>query len=234
MDLAKADLALDSRKREEGMKAATDLTRMEREIDMSWHLRIVCLVCCIFALDLYPARADFDDGLAAYERGDYAAALTAWLPLAERGDADAQLRVGQMLRDRQGVRWRDFEQAAAWFRSAALQDRAEAQYALARLHYEGFLVPGDAAEMWVMLGAAARQDHAGALLTLGVIHEYGFGSIDADLSEALKWYELAARHGVADVDAKLIRLSKRVRAKMTDAEIAHALELAAAWPPAQH
>jgi TPR repeat protein len=88
--------------------------------------------------------------------------------------------------------------------------------------------------MRVMLDAAARQGRAGAQLTLGVIHEYGFGDIDADLTEALKWYELAARHGIADVDAKLIRLRPRVRAKMTDAEIAYALELAVAWPPAQH
>ena len=68
------------------------------------HLRIACLICCVSAFDHHPARAGFDDGLAAYDRGDYAAALTVWLPVAERGDADVQLRVGQMLRDRQGVR----------------------------------------------------------------------------------------------------------------------------------
>lgn len=61
-----------------------------------------------------------------------------------------------------------------------------------------------------------RRDHAGAQLTLSVIYEYGFGNTDADLTEALKWYELAARRGVTDVDPKLIRLHKRVRAKMTD------------------
>lgn len=195
------------------------------------HLRIACLLCAVFALDGHSARAG-DDGLAAYARGDYVGALAAWLPLAEQGDADAQLRVGQMLRDRQGLRWRDFERAAAWFRRAASQGRAEAQYALGRLHYEGFLVPRDAAEMRLMLEAAARQGHAGAQLTLGVIHEYGFDHIDADLTEALKWYELAARQGVADVDGKLRRLRPRVRAKMTDAQIAAALELAAAWSPA--
>jgi hypothetical protein len=199
---------------------------------MGRHLRIACLLCSVFAFDDSTARAG-DDGLAAYARGDYVAALAAWLPLAERGDADAQLRVGRMLRDRQGVRWRDFERAAEWFRRAALQGRAEAQYALGRLHYEGFLVPRDATEMRLMLEAAARQGHAGAQLTLGVVHEYGFDEIPADLTEALKWYELAARHSAADVDGKLLRLRPRVRAKMTDAQIATALELAAAWPPAQ-
>jgi hypothetical protein len=197
------------------------------------HLRIACLLCFVFALDDHSAQAG-DGGLAAYARGDYVAALAAWLPLAEQGDADAQLRVGQMLRDRQGVRWRDFERAAEWFRRAALQGGAEAQYALGRLHYEGFLVPRDATEMRLMLEAAARQGHAGAQLTLGVVYEYGFDQISADLTEALKWYELAARQGVAVVDGKLARLRPRVRAKMTDAQIATALELAAAWSPAQH
>ena len=199
---------------------------------MGRHLRIACLVCLVFALHDPAARAG-DAGLVAYTRGDYTAALAAWLPLAEQGDADAQLRVGRMLRDRQGVRWRDFERAAEWFRRAALQGRTEAQYALARLHYEGFLVPRDATEMRLMLEAAARHGHAGAQLTLGVVYEYGFDQIPADLTEALKWYELAARQGVADVDGKLERLRPRVRAKMTDAQIAAALELAAAWPPSQ-
>ena len=36
-----------------------------------------------------PAWADFDDGSAAYEHGDYETALEEWLPLAERGDAAA-------------------------------------------------------------------------------------------------------------------------------------------------
>ncbi len=194
------------------------------------HLRIACLLGFVFAFDGHFARAG-DHGLAAHARVADAAALAAWLRLAEEGDADAQLRVGQMLRDRRGVRWRDFERAAAWFRRAASQSSAEAQYALGRLHYEGFLVPRDAAEMHLMLEAAARQGHAGAQLTLGVIHEYGFDAIGADVTEALKWYELAARQGVAAVDGKLQRLRPRVRAKMTDAQIAAALELAAAWSP---
>jgi hypothetical protein len=130
------------------------------------------------------------------------------------------------------VPWRDFEAAAAWFRRAARQGSAEAGYALGRLHYEGFLVPRDSAEMRRMLEAAARDEHAGAQLTLGVIFEYGFDDVRPDLTEALKWYELAARHGVAEVDAKLQRLRPRVRAKMSDAQIAAALDLAAAWTTA--
>ena len=36
------------------------------------------------------AWADFDDGWAAYERGDYATAFQEFLPYAEQGNAKAQ------------------------------------------------------------------------------------------------------------------------------------------------
>ncbi len=45
-----------------------------------------------------PARADFQDGVAAHERGDYATALREFRPLAEQGDAAAQYNLGQMYR----------------------------------------------------------------------------------------------------------------------------------------
>jgi TPR repeat protein len=179
-----------------------------------------------------PAGAGFDDGAEAYARGRYAQALALWQPLAERGDVEAQLRIGEMLRDGLGVRWKDFEQAAAWFRRAAAQGQADAQYALGRLHYEGFIIPRDTLEMRQALAAAARQGHARAQLTLGVVYEYGLDDIGSDLTEALKWYELAARHRVAELDAKIARLAARVRAKMTTAQIAAALRLAKDWDPA--
>ncbi len=40
-----------------------------------------------------PSQADFQAGVAAHERGDYATALRLFRPLAEEGDADAQVRV---------------------------------------------------------------------------------------------------------------------------------------------
>ncbi len=37
---------------------------------------------------------DFEKGRDAYMRGDYATALREWRPLAERGHADAQFKLG--------------------------------------------------------------------------------------------------------------------------------------------
>ena len=49
------------------------------------------------------AWAGFDEGFAAYERGDYATALEEWLPVAEQGDASAQYNLGLMYYNGEGV-----------------------------------------------------------------------------------------------------------------------------------
>jgi TPR repeat protein len=67
--------------------------------------------CLLFAIALsiaMPSRADLDDGLSALKRGDYATAAKVLQPLAERGDAEAQYRVGLMYEFGKG-----FEQNAA-------------------------------------------------------------------------------------------------------------------------
>ena len=49
------------------------------------------------------ARADFDDGVAAYNRGDHATALRELRPLAEQGNAVAQHNLGFMYEYGRGV-----------------------------------------------------------------------------------------------------------------------------------
>ena len=47
--------------------------------------------------------ADFQKGLDAANKGDFAAALREWKPLAEQGNARAQLNLGRMYRRGAGV-----------------------------------------------------------------------------------------------------------------------------------
>ena len=42
-----------------------------------------------------PAFADFQKGVEAYERRDFAAALKEWKPLAEQGDAERAIFQGE-------------------------------------------------------------------------------------------------------------------------------------------
>ena len=65
-----------------------------------------------------PSQADFQDGLAAFLRGDYATALQEFKPLAEQGDADAQFNLGVMYQKGRGVP-QDYVQAHMWSNLAA-------------------------------------------------------------------------------------------------------------------
>jgi TPR repeat protein len=103
-----------------------------------------------------PAWAGLDEGRAAYERGDYLAALREWKPLAEQGLASAQYNLGSLYGNGQGVR-QDLGEAAKWYRRAAQQGHAEAQILLGISHSKGLGVPEDLVQayMWYTLAAAA-------------------------------------------------------------------------------
>ncbi len=77
-----------------------------------------------------PTWADFSDGVAAYNRGDYATASREMKPLAEQGFAKAQYNLGVMYDKGRGVP-RDYAEAARWYRKAAEQGDADAQFNLA-------------------------------------------------------------------------------------------------------
>ena len=67
-----------------------------------------------------PAWAGFDEGVAAYERGDYETALREFRPLAEQGEAKAQAILGVVYSKGGGVPQDDAE-AVKWYRLGAEQ-----------------------------------------------------------------------------------------------------------------
>ena len=72
---------------------------------------------------------DFGDGLDAYKQKDYKTAFEKWKPLAEQGNAKAQNTLGVMYSKGQGVP-QDDKEATKWWRLAAEQEFAPAQYNL--------------------------------------------------------------------------------------------------------
>ena len=150
------------------------------------------LVCALAA----PAAADLADGLAAYERADYAAALAVLTPLAQAGDADAQLRLGRMFYAGLGVA-QDFVTAAAWLQKAAAAGVGEAQDGLGRLYYSGEGVPQDFAEAARLFRSAAMLGVAAAMDDLAGIYLRGEG-VPQDFAEAARWYLAGAERGRAE------------------------------------
>ncbi|MDA2912163.1 sel1 repeat family protein, partial [Nitrospiraceae bacterium AH_259_D15_M11_P09] len=118
-------------------------------------------VALLIVVTACQACPDFMAGVVAYERGDYATALTEFRPLAQQGDADAQFYLGQMYSKGHGVP-QDYAEAVRWFRRAAEQGDAEAQLKLGAMYNKGYSVPQDyvQAYMWVNLAVAQGREDA--------------------------------------------------------------------------
>ena len=101
------------------------------------------------------------DGVAAYDRGDYATALRLWRPLAEQGDANAQFDLGGLYEKGEGVP-KDYVEAAKWLRLAAEQGNFVYEFNLGLTYYDGKGVPQDCvlAHMWFNLAATQGYDLA--------------------------------------------------------------------------
>ena len=115
-----------------------------------------------------------EDGRGTYERGDYTAALRLLGSLAERGDAEAQSKLGVMYAGGKGVS-RNYREAVKWYRLAAEQGDADARFYLGGMYFEGLGVLQDyiQAHMWWNLAAAnghekgrEARDKLAELLTL--------------------------------------------------------------------
>ena len=120
-------------------------------------LALIAALCVAFTLGLTaPAWAGFEDGWAAYKRGDYATALREWRPLAKQGNANAQLFLGLMYRKGHGVPQDDAE-SVRWYRKAGEQGLASAQRNLGIMYSQGRGVSQDFVQgyMWTDLAVSS-------------------------------------------------------------------------------
>jgi uncharacterized protein len=113
-----------------------------------------------------------------------------------------------------------------WYRRAADQGLADAQYNLGILYSTGHGVPQDHAEAMKWYRLAADQDVADAQYYVGILYAKGQG-VPQDYVQAYKWFELsAARGNNASVENR-----DRVAARMTPEQIAEAQKLSREWKP---
>jgi uncharacterized protein len=191
--------------------------RMSLRFPIAVVLSIVCLAV--------PVWADFQAGMDANNRGDYATALREWRPLAEQGDARAQYNLGVLYRKGRGVP-QDDVQARQWYEKAAAQGQAKAQYSLGTLYLNGGGVPKDYQQALRWFRMAADQGEALAQTKIGIMYDDGQG-VPHDFVQAHKWYNLAATNG----DKPAAELRDALAKQMTPAQIAEAQQLAREWKP---
>ena len=179
------------------------------------------------AFDAEPARlsaeADFQDGIAALDRGDYVTAFAKFKKGAESGNADAQYKLGVMYVQGLGVP-KDDREAVRWYTKAAEAGNARAQYILGVSYDLGLGVAQDygQAARWFTKGAEAGD--RGMQFLLGSMYEEGLGVLQ-DYVQAHKWYNIAT----AGTNNSLKR--DKLAEKMTPEQIGEAQRLAREWKP---
>jgi hypothetical protein len=122
-------------------------------------LIISVLFVCLISLTVH---AGYDAGVSAYRKGDFAAAIREFKPLAYQGRAAAQFYVGLMYYNGQGMK-QDHTQAAVWFRKAAGRGHTQAQRYLGIMYLYGQGVAQDYGQAADWYRTSAEQGDAVAL-----------------------------------------------------------------------
>lgn len=78
----------------------------------------------------------FEDGVAAYNKDNYETSVNLLWPLAEQGNASAQMWIGYMYDVGRGMPRSDVD-AINWYKKAADQGNAFSQYRLGSLYANG-------------------------------------------------------------------------------------------------
>ena len=118
------------------------------------------------------AEQKFEQGIAAYDRQDYATALKIFSELANQGYADAQNTLGLMYANGHSVA-QDYRQAMLWFQKAASQGYAVAQKYLGLMYANGQGVAQDFKQARFWFEKAAAQGDAEAKAALQQLNQMG-------------------------------------------------------------
>ena len=181
-----------------------------------------------------PVQADYEDGMAALDRGDYAAAHAEFMALAKQGNRDAQFALGQMYDFGLGIP-QNIPLAFNWYREAAELGHPESQSILGFMHAHGVGTQRNILEGYVWFSLAAAQGNPIAevnrdKLARGMTAQQRF---EADLQVANRQREVNAAIARMQSASKAGEPTepKAAEEETSDIPIEPASETAAAVPP---
>jgi len=164
-------------------------------------MRLPALLVLCALLFAGAADAGLKEGYAALSRKDYATAIKEYRPLADRGNAEAQYRIGRMYEFGNGYP-EDKAQGIAWLLKAAAQNHADAQQELGVVYALGDGVPQDDVQAVEWFRKAAMQGDATAQYNMGQMYAKGKG-VPKDYAQAIDWWRKSAIQGNSDAQFKL-------------------------------
>jgi uncharacterized protein len=160
------------------------------------HIGALVLACLIALFNQAATADELTDALIRYAVRDYARAIELLTPLADRGDAVAQMQLGLIYARGEGVA-RDDTAAIDWLTRAAEQGQSEAQFELGIMHRDGSGTPidGKLAIHWFERAAERGAPHA--FNAIGEMY-LGHQDIAQDYEMALIWFFRGAQLENAD------------------------------------
>jgi TPR repeat protein len=172
-----------------------------------------------------PVTPSVAAGTAATRNRDFALARANFLPLAEKGDADAERAMGQLLMQNcTGLQ--DKPAAVGWLTKAAAAGNVPGEVQLGHAYRLGFGVAQDDARAFALYSQAATTSDPVAQMELGYLYLTGRG-VAQDRYQGLQWTVKAAEQGnaVALGNIALAYIKNQVLARDTD-QAAYFLALA--------
>lgn len=151
-----------------------------------------------------PAFADVKQGVEAWGRGDYAAAVREWREPAARGDPDAQFNLAQAYRLGRGVE-ADRKQAELLYAQAAAQGHIKAADTYGLLLFEA----GRREEAMPYVAAAAGRGDPRAQYLLGIAHFNG-DLVEKDWVRAYALLTLANSAGLPQANPAIRQMDEHV------------------------
>ena len=148
------------------------------------------LVCLSIGRPVLAQGSVQDPALSPSIEQEYQAELEKWMLRAYEGDRDAQFRVG-VLNTNSQFNPPDYEQAVYWYKQAARQGHALAQYNLGHQYLTGVGVKPNQSTAMSWWLKAAKQDHALAQFNIGRAYYLGIG-LEENHTLSRKWFERAA------------------------------------------
>ena len=189
----------------------------------AWLRRSTACVFTVLVCGSMATGADLKSAKRAYEQKDYVAAIKEFRPMAEQGNAEAQLYLGKLYMMGQGV-LKDQDEAIKWFKASAEQGNADAQFFLG----SSYLLPHtNIAEGVKWLRLSAEQGQQDAQLLLGKTYLQGDKDVPRDPVQAEMWLRLAAKNNLDFYQTELAS----GEGQMTSDQIAQGKAMAASWKP---
>ncbi len=159
----------------------------------------IAVVAFVLSLGSAPATPSWagplDDGIAAFQRGDFSAAKALFEPLAQNGDPVAQYYLGDLI-----VRFatdKNKPEGVIWLRQSAQAGVPDAMNQLATILAEGRIVAQDQRRANELFMQAASLGYLPAYNNLGLRSYQGVGR-PPDPVDASEWFRLAADQGFAE------------------------------------